>query len=53
MTDLADVFASLPDSATKTALAVRLLGRSGADLIPLLNGGATRLAGYRAERLGW
>lgn len=54
MTDLADVFASLPDGATKTALAVELLGRSGADLIPLLNGGATGLAEMRieAERLG-
>lgn len=54
MTDLADVFASLPDGATKTALAVELLGRSGADLIPLLNGGAAGLAEMRieAERLG-
>lgn len=54
MTDLADVFALLPDGATKTALAVELLGRSGADLIPLLNGGATGLAEMRAEaeRLG-
>jgi hypothetical protein len=29
MTDLADVFASLPDGATKTALAVELLGQIG------------------------
>jgi hypothetical protein len=33
----------------KTALAVELLGRSGADLIPLLNGGAAGLAEMRAE----
>ena len=54
MTDLADVFALLPDGATKTALAVELLRRSGADLIPLLNGGATGLAGRCARRRsGW
>jgi hypothetical protein len=49
LTDLADVFSTMPDGATKTALAVELLGRSGADLIPLLNGGAAGLAEMRAE----
>ena len=52
--DLADVFAGLPDGATKTALAVQLLGKSGADLIPLLNGGKKALqeAGDEAARFG-
>lgn len=40
---LGDVFASMPDGAEKTALAVDLLGRSGAEMIPLLNGGAEAL----------
>ena len=52
--DLADVFASMPDGAEKTALAVDLFGRSGANLIPLLNEGS---AGLRemdelSDRLG-
>lgn len=53
-TEIADKFSKLPDGATKTALAMRLLGRSGADMIPLLNAGAAGLATYReeAERLG-
>ena len=37
---VADVFKSLPDGVDKTRLAVDLFGRAGADLIPLLNGGA-------------
>lgn len=54
MTDLADVFATMPDGAEKTALAIKLFGRSGADLIPLLNGGSQSLADMAAEadRLG-
>ncbi len=47
--DLADVFQRMPDGAEKTALAVQLLGRSGADLIPLLNGGSEALRGMMAE----
>lgn len=52
--DLADVFAGLPDGATKTALAVQLLGKSGADMIPFLNGGKKALqeAGDEAVRFG-
>jgi len=37
---VADVFRSLPDGVDKTRLAVDLFGSAGADLIPLLNGGA-------------
>lgn len=52
--EIADKFSKLPDGATKTALAMQLLGRSGAQMIPLLNAGADGLAQYReeAQRLG-
>jgi len=51
---LADRFKDLPDGARKTAIAMQLFGRAGADLVPLLNSGA---AGIRemteeAEALG-
>lgn len=36
---LSDQFAKMPDGVTKTALAIALFGKSGADLIPLLNQG--------------
>jgi len=38
--DVADAFTRLEDGSTKTALAVTLFGKSGAALIPLLNGGS-------------
>jgi alkanesulfonate monooxygenase SsuD/methylene tetrahydromethanopterin reductase-like flavin-dependent oxidoreductase (luciferase family) len=41
--DIADKFAAMEDGAGKTALAVKLFGRAGADLIPLLNQGADGL----------
>lgn len=52
--DFADRLAAMPDGAEKTALAMDLLGRSGAGLIPLLNGGSDSLRGLMAEadRLG-
>lgn len=52
--DVADRFSRMEDGALKTSLAVDLFGRSGADLIPLLNGGAGGLARMAAEsdRLG-
>lgn len=43
MEDIADRFASMPDGAQKTALAIDLLGKSGAKLIPFLNEGAAGL----------
>lgn len=51
---VADQFARLPDGEQKTALAVELFGKSGAQLIPLLNEGAAGLAAFRseAERFG-
>ena len=38
--DLADAFESLPDGADKTNIAMQLMGKSGRELIPLLNGGS-------------
>lgn len=43
--EVADKFKGMKDGAEKTALAVKLLGKSGSDLIPFLNGGA---AGIKA-----
>lgn len=37
--DLADTFQAMPDGPRKTALAMELFGRSGAELIPFLNQG--------------
>lgn len=50
----ADVFKALPDGAEKTALAVKLFGKSGQELIPLLNGGseAIKQSGDELERFG-
>jgi hypothetical protein len=52
--DVAEAFASLEDGTTKTALAVQLFGRSGADLIPLLNYGSDGLKKMadESDRLG-
>ena len=43
MVQLADVFGRIPDGAQKTAIAMELMGKSGADMIPLLNGGGVAL----------
>lgn len=50
--DIADVFSKLADGPAKAALAVDLFGKSGARLIPLLNGGSQgleRFTGLTAE----
>lgn len=54
MSDIAEAFAHMRDGADKTALAVDIFGRSGANMIPLLNSGAQGLreAGDEAERFG-
>lgn len=51
---LADRFAAMPDGATKTALAMDLFGKSGAQLIPLLDSGSAGIKELREEatRLG-
>ena len=52
--EVADVFAKLPPGVEKSALAMELFGKSGAKLLPLLNGGAAGLEQLRqqAEDLG-
>jgi uncharacterized membrane protein YgcG len=49
--DLADRFASIPDGAQKTALAMELLGRSGASMIPMLNAGSNGLEQMRQRAI--
>src|SRR5574337_1008034 len=49
MLELADKFAGIEDGAGKTALAIKIFGKSGADLIPLLNEGGNGLARLQRE----
>lgn len=39
MLEVADKFSKMPDGAEKSAAAMALFGKSGADMIPMLNGG--------------
>jgi hypothetical protein len=48
MLDIADKFSKLPDGAQKTALAMDIFGKSGANLIPMLNGGREAMSQYSA-----
>ena len=52
--EVADRFATYGDSANKTALAVQLFGKSGAELIPLLNAGSAGIkeSADELERFG-
>lgn len=52
--EVADRLSGLQDGATKTTIAMDLFGKSGADLIPLLNSGKNGLADMatEAEKLG-
>lgn len=52
--ELSDKFARMQDGAGKTALAMRIFGKAGADLIPFLNQGRAGIEELRkeAERLG-
>lgn len=52
--DLADKFSAMENGPGKAALAMRIFGRSGAELIPFLNQGAAGIEKLRkeAERLG-
>lgn len=47
--ELADRFASYRDGAEKSALAQQVFGKSGADMIPLLNQGSAGIRALRAE----
>ena len=48
MLDIADRFAKMPDGAQKTALAMELFGKSGMNMIPMLNQGRDALSKYNA-----
>lgn len=52
--ELADKFAAYEDGVAKTALAMNIFGKSGAELIPLLNGGSAALDEFdsMASKLG-
>lgn len=54
MPQIADVFKRMPDGIEKTGLAMQLFGRSGKDMIPILNQGSEGLKelGADAERFG-
>lgn len=47
--DMADLFASMPDGAEKTAIAYMNLGDNGQRLIPLLNEGAAGMAALQQQ----
>lgn len=47
--DLADRFARMPNGVEKTALSMKIFGKSGADMIPLLNEGSAGLREMYAE----
>lgn len=47
--DIADRFSNMPNGATKAALAMEIFGRSGAQLIPLLNAGREELEKWNYE----
>jgi hypothetical protein len=52
--EIADRFSKMRDGPEKTAFAMQLLGRAGAEMIPMLNGGAQGLRDMmmEAEQLG-
>jgi hypothetical protein len=54
LNDIADKFANYQDGANKSALAIQIFGKSGAELIPLLNQGSDGLKrmGDELQRLG-
>jgi hypothetical protein len=52
MLEVADKFAKMEDGARKSAAAQALFGKSGADLIPLLNGGSKAITDLSATMTG-
>lgn len=49
MDDVADKFATFKDGANKSAIAMTIFGRSGANLVPLLNQGSAAIAAAKQE----
>ena len=52
MLEVADKFAKMPGGADKTAAAMALFGKAGADMIPLLNGGSKAVTDLSATMTG-
>jgi len=54
LTQVSDRFSGYQDGVAKTALAIELFGKSGADLIPVLNAGGASISEFDviAQRLG-
>jgi hypothetical protein len=54
MLDVADVFMGMADGAEKDTLAIKLFGKSGLDLIPMLNTGSAAIKAQmeQAKKLG-
>lgn len=54
MKEVADKFATFKDGANKTAIAIQLFGRAGADMIPILNQGRAGIEamGNEAQKTG-
>lgn len=50
--EVANRFSTMPDGAQKTALAMRVFGKSGTELIPVLNDGAQGMAALRTQAHG-
>jgi len=48
MLEVADKFKAMPDGANKTAAAMALFGKAGADMIPMLNGGSKAITDLSA-----
>lgn len=49
LAEIADRFGQYEDGAAKTALAMALFGKSGAEMIPMLNKGSAEISHMRAE----
>ena len=49
MYQLADVFKEMEDGPEKTAIAMKLLGKAGADMIPFLNQGSEAIKAFKEE----
>jgi hypothetical protein len=50
--ELADKFAGMTDGTAKTGIAMELLGKSGKEMVPILNLGSAGLAGMKTELEG-
>ncbi len=49
MLEAADIFAKMPDGIEKTGLAIKLFGKQGMDMLPVLNLGKAGIEAYMAQ----